>query len=52
MNSLLVILFLNVIELICLHTSITIVFIQLYGLNYCNQTIIIRFNINNLVEDS
>ena len=49
-NSLLVISFLDELELICLHTSITIISTQLNGFNYCNLTLIILFNINHLFE--
>ena len=39
-------------ELICLHTSIDSVFIQLNGFNYCYLTLLILFNINRLFVDS
>ena len=52
MNSLQVISLLNKLELICLHTSIAITSRQLNGFIYCNQTIIILFNINNLFAES
>ena len=52
MNSLLVISFLNELELICLHTVIAIVSPQLNGFNYCYETLIILFNINYLFADS
>ena len=52
MNCLLVISFLNDLELICLHTTIAIVSPQLKGSNYCYLTLIILFNINNLFADS
>ena len=51
MNTLLVILFLNELELIYLHSSIAIVSIQLNGFKYSNRTLIILFNINNLFAD-
>ena len=44
--NLLLISFLNVLELIYLSTSIAIVSTQLNGFNYCYQTLIILFNIN------
>ena len=47
-----VILFLNDLELICLHTSIVIVSTQLHGFNYSNQTLMILFNINHLFAHS
>ena len=47
-NSLLVVLPLNELELICLHTIIVIVSTQLNGFNYCYITFIILFNINHL----
>ena len=50
--SLLVISFLNELELICLHTSIAIVSTQLNGLNYCYLTLLILFNINHLFVHS
>ena len=52
MNSLLVISFLNELELICLHTCIVIVSRQLNGFNYCYLTLIILFNINYLFAHS
>ena len=39
-----VISFLNKLELICVHTSITIVSTKLNGFNYLYQTLIILFN--------
>ena len=36
----------------CLHSSISIVSIQLNGFNYCYLTLIILFNINNLFVHS
>ena len=50
MNSLYVILFLNEFELICLHTGIGIVSVQLNGFNYCDLTLIFLFNINHLFK--
>ena len=47
--SLLVISFLNKLELICLYTSIPT---QLNGFNYCYLKLIILFNIDNLLADS
>ena len=49
--SLLVISFLNELELICLHTSIA-VSTQLNGLNYCYLTLISIFNIKHLLAQS
>ena len=46
MHNLLVILFLNDSEPICLHMSIAIVFTTLKGFNYCYLTPVILFNIN------
>ena len=51
MNHLLVILFLNELELICLPTSITFVSTQLNGFNYCDLMLIFLFNINCLFAD-
>ena len=48
MNGLSGILFLNELELICLHTSIAIVCTQLNGFKYCYITPIILFTINHL----
>ena len=39
-------------ELICLHTSITIVSLQLNHFNYCYLALIILFNINHLFADN
>ena len=50
--SLLVISFVNELELICLHTSIAIVFTQLNGFNYCYLPLIILFSINHLFAHS
>ena len=44
--SLLVISFLNELEVVCLHSSIAIVSTQLNGFNCCYPTLIIPFNIN------
>ena len=52
MNSLLVISFLNELELICLDTSIAIVSTQLNGFNYCHLKLIILFNTNHLFAHS
>ena len=52
MISLLVILFLNELELICLHTSVGIISTQLNGFNYSYLTLIILFNINHLFAHS
>ena len=52
MNSLLVILFLNELELNCLHTNIAIVSTQLNGFNYCDLTQIFLLNINHLFVHS
>ena len=52
MNSVLVISFLNELQLIRLCTSIAIVPTQLNGFNYCHQTLIILFNINHLFAHS
>ena len=41
--------FLNELEPICLHTSITIISTQLNDFNYCYLTLIIAFNINHLL---
>ena len=51
MISLLVILFLNEFELICLHICI-IISTQLYGFKYCYLTLKILFNINHFFADS
>ena len=51
MNSLLVISFLNELELICLHSNIAIVSTQLNGFNYCYLALIIQFNVNHLFTD-
>ena len=48
MNTLLVISFLNELELICLHTSIAIDSTPLNGFNYCCLTLLFQFNINHL----
>ena len=45
--SLLVISFLDELELICLYTSIAIVSTQLNGFSYCYLTLKILFNINH-----
>ena len=50
--SLSIISLLNELEIICLHTSIAIVSTQLNGFHYCNQTLIILFDINHLFADS
>ena len=50
--SLLVILFLNELEQICLHTWIAIVFTQLNGFNNWYTILIIQFNINHLFAHS
>ena len=50
--SLSVILFLNELELICLHTSTAIVFTQLNGFKYRYLTLIILLYINNLFTNS
>ena len=42
-----VILFLNDLQLIRLHTSIAIISSQLSDFNYCNLTLIIQFNITH-----
>ena len=47
-----VISFLNELELICLHTSIAIVFTQLNGFSYWYLTLIIPFDINHLFAHS
>ena len=47
-----VILFLNEFELICLHTSIAVVYIWLNSFSYCYLTLIILFNINRLYAHS
>ena len=47
MNSLLIISFLNELELISLHTSMAVVSIKLNAFNYCYLTQIILFNINH-----
>ena len=53
MNNLYIILFLNELELICLHTSITIIFIQLNGSKYSNtNSSIFLFSINHLFEQT
>ena len=52
MKSLLVLSFLNELELICLHTSIAIVSTQLNSFNYCFLKLIILFNINPLFVHS
>ena len=52
MNSLYVISFLNELELICLHTSIVILSIQLNAFNYYYLIVIILFNINHLFADN
>ena len=46
MNNLSVNSFLNELETICLHTSIAIVSTRLDSFNYCSQTLLILFNIN------
>ena len=52
-NSLLLISFLNELELICLHSSsITIVFPKLNGLKYCFLTQTVLFNIKHMFADS
>ena len=48
MNSLKVVSFLNVLRLICLHTSIAIASTQLNGFSYCYLTLIIIFKINHM----
>ena len=50
--SLSLISFLNELELICLHASITIVSTQLNGFNYCSLTLIILFNFKHLLAHS
>ena len=52
MNNLLVITFLNEVQLICFHTCIVIVSTMLNGFNYCDQVLIILFNMNNLFADN
>ena len=52
MNSLLVISFLNELELICLPSSIAIVSTQLNGFNHRNLTLVILFDINHRVVTS
>ena len=47
--SLPVILFLNELELICLHTSDATVFTQLIGFKYCYITLKFLFNISHLL---
>ena len=47
-NSLQVILFLNELELIFMHTNFAIVSTQLNGFNYCYLVQIIQFYINHL----
>ena len=50
MKSLMVISFLNELELICLHSRIAIVSTQLNGFNYCYLRQIILFKITHLFE--
>ena len=50
--SLLLILFLNYLKLICLHTSIAVVSEQLNGFIYCYLKLLILFNINHLFAHS
>ena len=52
MDSLRVILFLNELELICLHTCIAIVSTKLNGFNYCNLTLIFLYDINHVFTQS
>ena len=49
---LLLISFLNELELIGFNTSIATVSTQLNGFHYCSQTLIILFNINHLFTHS
>ena len=50
--SLLVITFLNELELICLYNCIAIVSTLLNSFNYCNQTLIILSDIDDLFAHS